>query len=299
MKLRVGLLLVLCGLAAAEQDLAALVRDLGGADASRRSAAYQKLMREKDPRAIPLLAKTLPQFNLLGQTYGISLLQAYPPKLTRAALRTLVKSEIPYLRLSAAAVLHRTGERGAVEVITKVLAADVPPATLVSMLSRLYSIRDERVLGAVRAYLDSKRDATVIGAALYHANNVQDKRSLPPARKLLEDPRPGVRAMAAAREWRGAALGQPLCDLPDDRHRTEQRRNRLLGSSDDLGLDADPSQFDEAEWLAAPYTEDGETVYAVVHNEYRGFVFDPADRCPQWRSRLLHRRHAHDGDLDR
>ncbi|MGI9649416.1 MAG: hypothetical protein ACR2OI_12960 [Acidimicrobiia bacterium] len=45
-------------------------------------------------------------------------------------------------------------------------------------------------------------------------------------------------------------------------------------------FDSDPSQFDEAEWLAAPFTEDGETVYAVVHNEYRGFVFSRTGLCP-------------------
>lgn len=45
-------------------------------------------------------------------------------------------------------------------------------------------------------------------------------------------------------------------------------------------FDPDPSQYNEAGWIAAPYTDDGETVYAVVHNEYRGFVFEAADQCP-------------------
>jgi len=35
--------------------------------------------------------------------------------------------------------------------------------------------------------------------------------------------------------------------------------------------DADPSQFNDNEWIAAPYTEDGQTIYAVVHNEYHGW----------------------------
>jgi hypothetical protein len=34
--------------------------------------------------------------------------------------------------------------------------------------------------------------------------------------------------------------------------------------------DPDPSRYDDSEWLASPYTEDGITVYALVHNEYRG-----------------------------
>ncbi len=45
-------------------------------------------------------------------------------------------------------------------------------------------------------------------------------------------------------------------------------------------FDPDPSQFNEAGWIAAPNTEDGETVYSMIHNEYRGFVFEAADRCP-------------------
>ena len=35
--------------------------------------------------------------------------------------------------------------------------------------------------------------------------------------------------------------------------------------------DPDPGAYNDAEWIAAPYTEDGRTVYAVVHNEYHGW----------------------------
>ena len=35
--------------------------------------------------------------------------------------------------------------------------------------------------------------------------------------------------------------------------------------------DADSSRFNDSEWLAAPYTEDGQTVYAIIHNEYHGW----------------------------
>lgn len=47
-------------------------------------------------------------------------------------------------------------------------------------------------------------------------------------------------------------------------------------------FDPDPSAFDDSEWLAAPYTEDGETVYAVVHHEYRGVTHQAArpGQCP-------------------
>lgn len=36
-------------------------------------------------------------------------------------------------------------------------------------------------------------------------------------------------------------------------------------------LDADPARFDDREWITAPYTTDGRTVYALVHNEYQGY----------------------------
>lgn len=39
----------------------------------------------------------------------------------------------------------------------------------------------------------------------------------------------------------------------------------------------DPRVFDDREWLAAPYTPDGRTVYALVHNEYQGHRH--AGRC--------------------
>jgi hypothetical protein len=40
-----------------------------------------------------------------------------------------------------------------------------------------------------------------------------------------------------------------------------------------LGSDrnADPAAYDDAEWIAAPYTPDGNTVYALVHDEYHGW----------------------------
>ncbi len=43
--------------------------------------------------------------------------------------------------------------------------------------------------------------------------------------------------------------------------------------------DADPAQFTDNEWLASLHTEDGETIYALVHNEYQGHRH--AGQCPQ------------------
>jgi hypothetical protein len=44
------------------------------------------------------------------------------------------------------------------------------------------------------------------------------------------------------------------------------------------GGEADPAQFDDQEWIAAPYTLDGATIYALVHNEYQGHIH--AGQCP-------------------
>lgn len=47
-------------------------------------------------------------------------------------------------------------------------------------------------------------------------------------------------------------------------------------------FDPDPAQFDDSEWMGAPFTFDGETIYAVVHNEYRGDTHTGArpGQCP-------------------
>ncbi len=35
--------------------------------------------------------------------------------------------------------------------------------------------------------------------------------------------------------------------------------------------DPDPAAFNDAEWIGATYTEDGKTIYAIIHNEYHGY----------------------------
>ena len=42
---------------------------------------------------------------------------------------------------------------------------------------------------------------------------------------------------------------------------------------------ADPSKYDDNEWLASPYTLDGQTIYALIHNEYHGH--EHSGMCPQ------------------
>lgn len=41
---------------------------------------------------------------------------------------------------------------------------------------------------------------------------------------------------------------------------------------------ADPSLYSDAEWIAAPYTEDGGTIFSLVHNEYQGNTHN--GQCP-------------------
>jgi len=43
--------------------------------------------------------------------------------------------------------------------------------------------------------------------------------------------------------------------------------------------DPDPSLFTDAQWIAAPYSEDGQTIYSLVHNEYQGHTHP--GQCPQ------------------
>jgi hypothetical protein len=46
--------------------------------------------------------------------------------------------------------------------------------------------------------------------------------------------------------------------------------------------DPDPAMFNDAEWIGALYTPDGETVYAIIHNEYRGHMHgaERPGQCP-------------------
>ena len=46
--------------------------------------------------------------------------------------------------------------------------------------------------------------------------------------------------------------------------------------------DPDPAQFNDSEWIGGVYTFDGETIYAALHNEYRGDTHgaDRPGQCP-------------------
>lgn len=42
--------------------------------------------------------------------------------------------------------------------------------------------------------------------------------------------------------------------------------------------DGDPSKFNDNTWLASPYTEDGQTIYAIIHQEFHGW--EHGEACP-------------------
>ncbi len=52
-----------------------------------------------------------------------------------------------------------------------------------------------------------------------------------------------------------------------DLNQLEMDCNRIMQSQ----RNPDPSLFSDSEWIASPYTEDGWTVYALIHNEYHGW----------------------------
>lgn len=51
--------------------------------------------------------------------------------------------------------------------------------------------------------------------------------------------------------------------------------NKVMGSS----KNADPALFSDNEWIGSTYTEDGQTVYALIHNEHQGHLH--SGQCPQ------------------
>ncbi len=79
----------------------------------------------------------------------------------------------------------------------------------------------------------------------------------------------------AARAFRDEAGRVHLISAhPGNRQFVGPSLDRLTHPCDETmtsGNDADPARFNDREWLAAPYTEDGQTVYALVHEEYHGW----------------------------
>lgn len=192
-----ALLLLAAAALAAPEGIEALVGKLS--DPAGRYAAMNELRRRKDPAAIaPLVQAIRETDDGLTRYYAIMVLDGYPADLVRGAFRTLLREEDPYVSLAAATALWREGDRSVLPVIVKALGAEAPAADRVRMLSRLYSIHEPEVRDAIRDLLRPGGDPTLLGLALHQMNQFRPEDSLGAAEGLLADPRPGVKAMAAA-----------------------------------------------------------------------------------------------------
>ncbi len=188
------------GAAAQEDDIPALVRQMGEEDGQRRVNAYSALQQRKDPRAIPLILAAMPGYDFMSRYYAMFVLDAYPQDLAEKAARSLVGFDDPYVQVAAATTLLRFGDQRAVEVIVRGLRQEgVTGQARLYMLNRLYSADHPRILEAVRTFVRPGEETTILGQALDILANRQDRAAVPPVEALLEkDDRPGVRALAAA-----------------------------------------------------------------------------------------------------
>jgi hypothetical protein len=62
--------------------------------------------------------------------------------------------------------------------------------------------------------------------------------------------------------------------IGDDLDSVEKDCNIIMDSDQD----PDPAMYNDSEWINATYTPDGETVYALIHNEYQGAAH--LGQCP-------------------
>ena len=126
--------------------------------------------------------------------------------------------------------------------------------------------------------------AILVSYNILHEDEVDKPSTLEPVR--IEGPEETVFSWA-----RDRCEDEDIPDLPARAFRDEAGRvnlisshfvnRRFVGPSLDRvshpcavtmasGEDPDPAKFNDREWLAAPYTLDGRTVYALVHDEYQG-----------------------------
>ena len=203
---RALLLLLLFGLAVpllreatADADVDRLLADLDGDDVARRSAALTALRRDKPPGVPARLVERLPAYGLMGRYYGVMVLESYPEKQARPALRALARGPDPYLRLSAGRALLAWNERGAADVIVEALGAEgVPAADRLYMVNRLFGVREAPVRAALRSLLDEEAEITFLGSVLWTLAQDPLGEDLVAVRALATATRVDVRALALA-----------------------------------------------------------------------------------------------------
>lgn len=183
------MLLLLAGAAAGQEDVATLVADLGHAsDYRKRSVAFQTLRTRKPLSALPLLARSLPTFNLSSQSLGLSLLQAYPPEKSQPILRRFLKGKSAFLELGAAAALYRAGHKdpSTIDHMVRALGNPASSAEISMMLGRLYGVSEPRVRTRVRSLLEPSVDIAVMDSALRYLQYSKDPEGIKAVMKLLD-----------------------------------------------------------------------------------------------------------------
>ena len=183
----------------AELDVDRLVADLNATDVSRRSAAWQKLRNAKEPKAIPLLLERIDGFTLMGQHYGVMVLESYPPKVVKKTIPKLLGMSSAYLRFCAGFDLYNMGDKRGVPAMVEALEApDVEMSMRMYMLNRLYNVRDERVMQVVRGMLEPGIQPSLLGSLLWALRMNPDAATLDACRRLHEtDERPDARFLTA------------------------------------------------------------------------------------------------------
>ena len=195
--------------AQAEVALPELVEKLGSEDNAPRMAAYNELLRRKDPAAAILLQRAIPTYTgTTSQLYGLYVLQYTPGDETAKALEALSKIDDSYVSLLAAGALCARGNEHGIQLVVELLGqTNLNESHLTTMLYRLTAVKEPRVAAAVAGLLDSDRSVALVGAALYVLQFMAGAEFAPQVNGLLEDEDAGIRAMAAAWLHRFAVAG--------------------------------------------------------------------------------------------
>lgn len=192
---------------AAQQDLGALVDQLGSADGGQRSKAYNELLRQRDVPIVPLLAKRIVTFPLEGQQLATYLLQQHSIESTRATYEKLTGADSTFLRAFGAAMLTRHGDRSKLPILQKALTT-AAPAERPYVLNCVWAIVDPGITKALRSYLDAPTTAGLAVSVLQHLRQCEKPRSAETERAvlgLLADP--DVALHAAALAWLAGGPG--------------------------------------------------------------------------------------------
>jgi HEAT repeat protein len=208
---------VVSGLLSAQADLEALVDQLGSQDPKVRSQAYNELQRRRAPEMVPLLGKKIGSMPLTSQQQGIWLLQQHNGEPVKAVWRKLVDADTPYLRIAGAAHLHNLGDRTHIAVLAKGLQ-ELPAEQRVQTISLLWNIDDERVLAAIRAWIQPGAQPEAIRQSLQYLGTVEKARNeatIQAAKSVLGDAHVGARAAALASlvAWGESGQSAPLAEL--------------------------------------------------------------------------------------